>query len=88
MQKCAPALPGLDLFWELADEEDDDQHPLERELAHRLDTLKRYGLLLERAEIAGDEPAVASLEALRQQQIDCVEELHRALRCMAVTHAG
>lgn len=35
-------IPGLDAFWEQADADGSAEHPLERELAFRLDVLARY----------------------------------------------
>lgn len=39
----APGIPGLASFWEQADNDDSNEHPLERELGHRLDAAARYG---------------------------------------------
>jgi hypothetical protein len=65
--------PGLDAFWEQADLEGSDEHPLERELSHRLDAIIRYGRLIAEAQANGfDEMA----EQLQRQQ-DREESLAR-----------
>lgn len=74
--------PGLDNFWEQADEESSTQHPLERELAERLDALARYRDQILQAE-ANDRPADAEV-LLRQheREYQAVQRLWSAIRHM------
>ncbi|MEX0890612.1 MAG: hypothetical protein WEB88_00475 [Gemmatimonadota bacterium] len=37
-----PHIPGLASFWEQADDDCSNEHPLERELCHRMDAAARY----------------------------------------------
>jgi len=73
-------IPGLDSFWMEADRESSAQHPLERELGHRLDTLARYHLLIETAVAEGRERAVEILLRQREREERIVRRLRRALR--------
>lgn len=74
--------PGLDHFWEQADEESSTQHPLERELAERLDALARYRDQILAAE-ANDRSADADV-LLRQhdREYQAVQRLWSAIRRM------
>ena len=74
--------PGLDHFWEQADEESSTQHPLERELAERLDALARYRDQILQAE-SNDRTADAEL-LLRQheREYQAVQRLWSAIRRM------
>ena len=60
MQNDVP--PGLEAFWALADDEGLDDHPLERELCERMDTLARYRTMLFDAAAAGRDEAVTALQ--------------------------
>ena len=74
--------PGLDHFWEQADEESSTQHPLERELAERLDALARYRDQILQAE-ANERASDAEL-LLRQheREYQAVQRLWSAIRRM------
>ena len=74
--------PGLDHFWEQADEEGSTQHPLERELAERLDALARYRDQILQAE-SNDRTADAEV-LLRQheREYQAVQRLWSAIRRM------
>jgi hypothetical protein len=43
MADGVPGIPGLASFWEQADYDESSEHPLERELSHRVDAAVRYG---------------------------------------------
>jgi hypothetical protein len=73
-------IPGLDAFWMEADREGSSQHPLERELGHRLDALARYHQLIEAAEAEGRERVVEILLRQREREERIVRRLRRALR--------
>ena len=74
--------PGLDHFWEQADEEASTQHPLERELAERLDALARYRDQILQAE--ANERASDAEILLRQheREYQAVQRLWTAIRRM------
>lgn len=74
--------PGLDHFWEQADEESSTQNPLERELAERLDALARYRDQILQAE--ADDRASDAEVLLRQheREYQAVQRLWVAIRRM------
>jgi len=74
--------PGLDLFWEQADIEANDDHPLVRELRHRIDAIARYQQMIGDAESMGAEAAVEhlSLQCAREEAL--ARRLRAALRAM------
>ncbi|MHB1169233.1 MAG: hypothetical protein ACYC28_08120 [Longimicrobiales bacterium] len=80
MQNDVP--PGLEAFWALADDEALDDHPLERELCERLDTLARYRTMLFEASAAGRDEAVAALQRAHDREVKLVRDLRRALSNM------
>jgi len=61
----ADRAPWVDSFWEQADFEDSDEHPLARELSDRLDAIARYGQMIADAAANGDDHAA---DQLRRQQ--------------------
>lgn len=75
-------LPGRDLFWEQADRDDSDEHPLERELGDRLDAMARYRGMIADAQASGRERAAELL--LRQHRREALEadRLRSAIRRM------
>ena len=74
--------PGLDHFWEQADEESSTQHPLERELAERLDALARYRDQILQAE-SNDRSADAEvLMRQHEREYQAVQRLWSAIRRM------
>lgn len=75
-----PAAPGLDAFWLEADQQASAQHPIERELGHRLDTLARYAMLIEAALADGRDRAAEILLRQREREEAVVRRLRRALR--------
>jgi len=72
--------PGLDVFWEQADDESNDEHPLERELVHRLEALTRYTDMIADAEAGGYGGMVEPLRRQRDRQQALVSALRDALR--------
>ncbi len=75
-----PAVPGLDAFWLEADLQASAQHPIERELGHRLDTLARYAMLIEAALADGRDRAAEILLRQREREEAVVRRLRWALR--------
>lgn len=75
-----PAVPGLDAFWLEADRQASPQHPIERELGHRLDTLARYTILIEAALADGRDRAAEILLRQREREEAVVRRLRWALR--------
>lgn len=73
------AAPGLEAFWELADAEALDEHPLERELCERLDTLARYRTMLSEAASTEQDDVVDALQRAHDREADLVRNLRRAL---------
>ncbi|MBX6362278.1 MAG: hypothetical protein IRZ00_00290 [Gemmatimonadetes bacterium] len=71
--------PGLDFFWEQADIDASDEHPLERELAHRLDACSRYRALIAEAQAGGHESRVEALIAQHEREELLVRRLREAL---------
>jgi hypothetical protein len=78
MQHDAP--PGLESFWQMADDEANDEHPLERELCNRLDALARYQAMIADAEGTEREAAVDVLVRAQEREAAAVQELRDALR--------
>lgn len=78
MRDDAP--PGLDSFWEIADDEGLDQHPLERELCEQLDAVARYQEMMSDAAAAGRDELVDDLAQAHEQSVERVRSLRRALR--------
>lgn len=72
--------PALDLFWEEADLEAAADHPLERELAYRIDALVRCERLIADAGAAANDDAVQQLTAHYRRQARMVATLLGALR--------
>lgn len=72
--------PGIDSFWEQADVEGSDDHPLERELGDRLDALARYRRLIDEAATAGLDDAVEQLMAQHAREEELVQRLTHAIR--------
>jgi hypothetical protein len=80
MAPDTPREPGLDLFWEEADRDAAADHPLERELAHRIDALVRCEQLMDQAAAAASDSAMAQLESQHRRQREIVDALARALK--------
>ncbi|HSJ09913.1 MAG TPA: hypothetical protein VK928_08360 [Longimicrobiales bacterium] len=74
-----PGPVGLDLFWEEADLESAAEHPLERELANRLDALARYGEMVDSLADRDDDDALDCLAREQARVMDSVDALYRAL---------
>jgi hypothetical protein len=72
--------PALDLFWEEADLADAGEHPLQRELAHRLDVLARYEQMLVDAQSHGHEGQISALTKQHRRQLRVIEKLQEALQ--------
>jgi hypothetical protein len=80
MRNDSSHTPGLDAFWELADVEESDEHPLERELSHRLDAITRYGLLIADAHANGRDAMAEQLERQQAREETLASEIREALR--------
>ena len=74
--------PGLDHFWEQADEESSTQHPLERELAERLDALARYRDQILQAEANDRSNDAEVLLRQHEREYQAVQRLWQAIRRM------
>ena len=74
-----PSKPGLDSFWEAADQDASGQDPLERELDERVDALTRYRRLIEEAEANGRDDAAEILMRQHAREQEAVERLREAL---------
>jgi hypothetical protein len=72
--------PCLDLFWEEADEHAVSEHPLHRELLHRLDIIACYDRLIGEAESGGREEELTTLLELQQRQLRHADALWDALQ--------
>jgi hypothetical protein len=72
--------PALDLFWEEADLVDAAEHPLRRELAHRLDVLARYEQMLADAQSHGHAGQISALTKQHRRQLHLIELLQDALQ--------
>jgi len=74
--------PGLEQFWEQADVEGSGEHPLVRELEHRIDRLARYRELIAEAQVTGRDHAVEELVAQQASEARMVRRLRAAVRRM------
>lgn len=72
--------PGLDLFWEQADQDGSGEHPLLRELCYRTDVLIRYQHMIEDAQVAGRDDVVEALVEQHERQARFCERLRDELR--------
>ena len=72
--------PGLDHFWEQADEEASTQDPLERELAERLDALARYRDQILQADANERESDAELLMRQHEREYQAVQRLWSAIR--------
>jgi hypothetical protein len=72
--------PGLEQFWEQADVEGSGEHPLVRELEHRIDRLARYRELIAEAQAGGRDQAVEELVAQHESEARVVRRLREAVR--------
>ena len=75
-----PRKPGLDTFWEAADQDGSAQDPLERELDERVDALIRYRSLIADAEANGRDDAATILLRQHDREEEEVRRLREALR--------
>lgn len=71
--------PGVDLFWEQADQTGSPQDPLERELDERVDALARYRRLISEAQANGREDAAEILLRQHDREAEAVQRLREAL---------
>ena len=72
--------PGLDFFWEQADRDESPDHPLERELMHRLDVLERYRQMIMDAQAGDRDEIVDALRTEHDRQARVVGAIQDALR--------
>ena len=70
---------GLDTFWETCDRDAVAENPLERELAFRLDALKRYQGQIEVAEAIGDDEAVDVLSRYYDSTAVLIRRIREAM---------
>ena len=73
-------LVGLDSFWIEADVEECGDHPLERELCYRIDSVARYRRMIDDADAEGRDEMVDSLLSQHERAVKLVRELQEALR--------
>ena len=71
---------GVATFWLDADLDEDPRHPLERELASRLDAAARYRRQYVEADEAGLGPRADALGGLLRRQVDRIDSIESALR--------
>lgn len=69
---------GLDLFWEEAHLDESDEHPLDREISHRLDALHRYQDLIAEAEASGRDEMAELLIRQSQREAESLQRLRDA----------
>ncbi len=70
---------GLDLFWEQADAEALGEHPLQRELDHRVDALARYRAMIVEAHASGREHLATLLKAEHDREQSLARRLRHEL---------
>ena len=78
MMKERNCAPGIDLFWEQADIEASDDHPLVRELRHRTDAIVRYQNMIAEAVELGMDAAVEQLSRQCEREQSLARELRQA----------
>lgn len=71
--------PGLDTFWQQADQDSSGQDPLERELDERIDALARYRRLMAEAEANGRDEAAEILARQHDREEAAVQRLRKAI---------
>ena len=72
--------PGLADFWIEADRESIPDHPLERELCHRLCAVERYLGMIAEAQALGRDEMAENLIAQHEREARLVRRLQVALR--------
>jgi hypothetical protein len=70
---------GIDSFWIEADYDGSAEHPLERELGHRMDVLARYHQMISDALASGRDDVVDALLVQQDRQAEMVLQLRMAL---------
>lgn len=75
----APSRPGIDQFWQAADQNGSGQHPLERELDEHVDALARYRRLIAEAQSNGRDEAAEILLRQHDREAESVDRLRKAL---------
>lgn len=73
---------SLESFWEQADADESNEHPLEREIAERIDALSRYRTLIEEAQAGGRDDVADLLLEQQERQQAVVQGLKQALKRM------
>jgi len=73
---------ALESFWQQADQDASNEHPLEREIAEREDALSRYRGLIEDAQAQGRDDLAEILIGQHERQEAVVRGLREALRRM------
>lgn len=74
--------PALEAFWEQADVDGSNEHPLEREIAEQQDALLRYGGLIEDAQAQGRDDLADLLIGQQERHARVLRQLREALRRM------
>jgi hypothetical protein len=74
--------PALESFWQQADADASDEHPLEREIADLVDALSRYSELIDAAQAEGRDDLADILLEQQARQEEVVHLLWCALRRM------
>jgi hypothetical protein len=80
MQNDRVPPPGLDSFWEDADQNNSGQHPLERELCFRIDVMASYWEMLVEAQVNEREDVLGALERQHAREAEIVDRLREELR--------
>jgi hypothetical protein len=79
---------GIERFWQQADDESAGEHPLERELAYRVDALIHCREAILEAEDGGREAALEHLIRQHDSQEAAIREIRMALERMAAAARG
>ena len=74
--------PALEAFWEQADMDSSNEHPLEREIAEQEDALLCYGGLIEDAQAQGRDDLADLLIGQQDRHARVLRQLREALRRM------
>ncbi len=72
--------PALDLFWEQADQDGSEEHPLLRELCYRTDVMIRFQQMIADAQIDGREDVLDALIEQHERQARVCSRLREELR--------
>lgn len=79
---------GLGFFWEQAHLDDSSEHPLERELAHRVDALHRYQRMMADAEANGRDDMAELLARQHAREEEQCRRLWQAIERLRAAPSG